>query len=65
MNATEVSQHKGLILKITIVWLCIFLLVSFLVASRSSADPVTMSIVPEVPKTGEPIVATFNIANPS
>ena len=65
MNATKASQQKGLILKITIAWLGIFLLLGFLIATRSAANPITMSIIPEVPKAGEPIVATFNISNPS
>ncbi len=58
-------RHKGLILKLIIAWLCIFLLVGFLIATGSAASPITMSIIPEVPKTGEPVVATFNISNPS
>ncbi len=58
-------RHKGLILKLIIAWLCIFLLVGFLTATRSAASPITMSVIPEVPKTGEPVVATFNISNPS
>jgi len=65
MNATQAGQHKGLILKIGITWLCVFLLAGFLIAMRSTANPVTMSIIPEVPKAGEPIVATFNISNPT
>ncbi|MFC1892908.1 hypothetical protein ACFLYR_02565 [Chloroflexota bacterium] len=62
---TPVSQHRGIMLKIFIAWLCIFLLIGFLIASRSAASTVTMSIIPEVPKTGEPIVVTFNLSNPS
>ena len=65
MNTTKASHHKGLILKIVIVWLSIFLLLGFFIATRSTANPITMSIIPEVPKTGEPIVVTFNINNPS
>ena len=52
-------------LKIGITWLCTLLLAGFLIAAGSSARPVTMSILPEVPKTGEPVVATFNLNNPS
>lgn len=63
MKTVQASQHKGLMLKVAITWLCIFLLLGFFIAIRSSADPVTMSVIPEVPKTGEPIVATFNIKN--
>ena len=65
MDRSKSSQYKGLALKIGITWLCIFLLAGFLIAAKSAASPVTMSIIPEVPKTGEPIVATFNISNPS
>ena len=59
------SQRQGLLLKIGITWLCILLLAGFLIASHSAASPVTMTILPEVPKTGEPVVATFNLNNPS
>ena len=65
MNAVKPGQQKGLILKIAIAWLCTFLLLGFVIATTSAANPITMSIIPEVPKTGEPIVATFNISNPS
>ena len=30
---------------------------------KSNANPITLSIIPEVPKTGEPVVATFYISN--
>jgi hypothetical protein len=59
------SQNKGLILKIAVVWLGICLLGGFLIATGSAANPITMTVIPEVPKIGEPIVATFRIANPT
>ena len=65
LNKPKASQHKGLVLKIGITWLCIFLLFGFFIAARSSSNPVTMSIIPEVPKVGKPVVATFSIKNPS
>jgi len=65
MNKGRVSQRRGLILKIAIAWLCTLLLLGFLTATRSTVNPITMSIIPEVPKTGEPILATFNINTPS
>jgi hypothetical protein len=64
-EATLTRQHQGLILKIAIVWLCVFLLLGFVIAARSADSPTTMSVIPEVPKTGEPIVATFSMNNPS
>lgn len=60
-----ISQPKGLILKITIVWLSILLLLGFLITSRSTDSPVTLTILPAVPKEGEPVVATFNFNNPT
>jgi len=65
MDKSGVEQQKGLILKTAVVWLCTFLLLGLLIATMSTANPVTMSVIPEVPKTEEPIVATFNINNPS
>lgn len=65
MNKIKANQHKGLILKIAIVWLSIFLLIGFLIATSTAAGPVNFSVIPEVPKTGEPVVATFIINNPS
>ncbi len=65
MDTAPARQNTGLILKIAIVWLSIFLLAGFLIATRSAASAITMSVIPEVPKTGEPIVATFNINNPT
>ena len=65
LNKQKASQHKGLALKIGITWLCIFLLFGFFIAARSTSNPITMSIIPEVPKVGEPVVATFSIKNPS
>ncbi|MFC1871145.1 hypothetical protein ACFLYF_01905 [Chloroflexota bacterium] len=58
------SQRQGLILKIGITWLCIMLLGGFFIATRAASSPVAMSILPEVPKAGEPVVATFNLNNP-
>jgi len=63
VNTQKISQRKGLAVKIGITWLCIFLLTGFFVALKSNANPITMSIIPEVPKTGEPIVTTFNLSN--
>ncbi len=65
MRTARASQYQGIILKIAIAWLCVFLLLGFLIASKAAASSITMSVIPEVPKTGEPIVATFSINNPS
>ena len=59
------SKDKGLIIKIAITWLSILLMVGFLIATDATTDEVTLSVIPEVPKTGEPVVATFVIGNPT
>jgi hypothetical protein len=64
MKIASTGPNQGLIIKTAIVWLCIFLLIGFLVAARAASDTVTLSVIPEVPKTGEPVVATFNLNNP-
>jgi len=62
--ADKASNHKELILRIAITWLCTILLIGFLIAIRSAAGPITMLVLPEAPKEGEPIIATFTISNP-
>lgn len=63
MNLQRANQYKGLILKIAVIWLSIALLASFLITMKANSNPITLSIIPEVPKTKEPIVATFSISN--
>jgi len=55
---------KGTTLKIVIIWLAILLMGSFWLTARASSDLVNMAIVPEVPREGEPILATFKLNNP-
>jgi hypothetical protein len=64
MKVADDGPNHGLLFKTAIVWLCIFLLITFLVSARSASDTVTLSVIPEVPRTGEPVVTTFNLNNP-
>jgi hypothetical protein len=45
VNAAIINLHKGLVLKIAILWLATFFLAGFLVSIRSAASPVTLSII--------------------
>ena len=64
MNPTqEHSKDKGIRIKLTIIWLVILLLASFWLTARVSSDPVSLVVVPQVPRQGEPIIATFKINN--
>jgi len=59
------DNQRSIKFKITIIWLAILLIGSFWLTVRTSSDPVSMSIMPQVPRQGEPILATFKLNNPS
>ena len=58
------DERKSIQLKITIIWLAILLMTSFWLTVKETSDPVSMTVVPEVPREGEPILATFKLNNP-
>jgi hypothetical protein len=60
-----VDNQRGVKLKIIIIGLAILLMGSFWLTVRASSDPVTLAVVPEVPREEEPIIATFKLNNPS
>ena len=60
----ERNQRKAMSLKLGILWLAIFLLASFWMTVRAASEPVSMTAMPQVPREGEPIVATFKLSNP-
>jgi hypothetical protein len=59
------SQNTGTAYRLAILWLAILLLVSFWLTVRTSADPVSLVVIPQAPREGEPIIATFKLNNPS
>ena len=59
------DRQRGIKLKIIIIWLAILLMGSFWLTVRATSDPVTLAIVPEVPREGKPIIATFKLNNPA
>ena len=48
---------------IGIIWLVILTTAIFAYAMRASSDMVTLSVMPEVPRKGEPISVAFNLNN--
>lgn len=61
----EVSiGNRGLLVKIVTLWLCIFLLIGFILTARSVASPLSLSVIPQVPRVGEPILVSFAVSNP-
>ncbi len=59
------EDRKNLHFKLAIVSLSILLVGSFWLTIRASSDPVSMAVAPEVPRVGEPVLATFKLSNPS
>jgi hypothetical protein len=60
-------QHKNRSqsLKLTIVWLTVFLLGLLWISTRAASDPVSVAVIPEVPREGEPVLAVFKLNNAS
>jgi hypothetical protein len=58
-------NNRGISYRLAILWLAILLLGSFWLTLRSSSDPVSLVVIPQSPKEGEPIIATFKLNNPS
>lgn len=66
MNSTpEQNKNRGARVKVVIVWLAILLLISFWLTVRGSTEPVSMMVIPQVPREGEPVIAIFTLDNPS
>jgi len=66
MNITlERPQNIGLRFKIAIVWLAILLLGSFWMSAKSDPGPVTLAVIPQVPREGEPVIVIFQLNNPN
>ena len=61
----EQKARNKAFMKLAFLWLGILFLGSFWLTMRASSSPVGMVVVPEVPREGEPIVATFKLNNPS
>jgi len=59
------DNQRGIKFKIIIIWLAILLVGGFWLTERASSDPVALTVVPQVPREGIPIIATFKLNNPS
>jgi len=52
-------------LKVIIIWLAILLMGSFWLTVTVDSDLTSLAVLPQVPREGEPIIATFKLNNPS
>jgi len=60
-----VDNQRGTKLKLIIVWLAILLMSSFWFTAKVDSGAVSLAVVPQVPREGEPVLATFKLNNPS
>ncbi|MDP3879581.1 MAG: hypothetical protein Q8Q07_04645 [Dehalococcoidales bacterium] len=65
MGKQEQSGDRGIRFKIIIVWLAIVLLGSFWLTVQGSLEPVSIGIIPQVPREGESIMVTYRLNNQS
>jgi len=59
------DNQRGAKLKLIIIWLAILLMSSFWFTANVDSDAVSLAVVPQVPREGEPVLATFKLNNPS
>ena len=60
----KTKVKNKLIFKTMILWCVIFVLASFAYGSSSVNNPISMHVVPEVPREGAPIMVTYTLYNP-
>lgn len=56
--------HRGIKYKTFTIWIAILLLATFAFAMHGLTDPVSMKVMPVVPKEGEPLLVSFTLTNP-
>ncbi len=59
------ENKKAIYFKLAIIFLSILLTASFWLTVRAASDPVSMTVIPQAPREGEPIIAIFKLSNPS
>lgn len=58
------TYPKEIFFKLAMIWLGIVLVGAFWLTARSVCQPVSMTIMPEAPRKGQPIIVTFKLNNP-
>lgn len=59
------SIKRGLLFKLVMLWIVILFTGTLFLSVRSAADMLNMTVLPEAPRQGEPVTATFKLNNPS
>ncbi len=58
------ASYHSLGRKTLMVWLAVALLGTFVFSIQALKDPVSMTVMPQVPHEGEPLMLSFNLYNP-
>lgn len=61
----ELRRNNGITFRIALLWLAILLLGSFWLTLETSSDMASLTVLPKVPREGEPVIATIKLNNPS
>ncbi len=61
----EPNANRSSLSKLAIVWLAIVLMGSFWLTMRGTSDPISIAVIPQAPREGDPVIATFKLNNPS
>ncbi len=56
-------KTKERALRVVIIWLAILCLAGFAYAFHSTSDPVNLTVIPEVPRPGEPVLIKYEFNN--
>ncbi len=57
--------NMALRFRVLLIWLGIILVGTLWMSARASTDPVAIMVMPENPRKGEPVLATFKLSNSS
>lgn len=61
----EPNKKRNYILRLIVLWLGILLLGSFWLTQKSALETISMTVLPQVPREGGPVITTFKLNNPS
>ena len=61
----EPIKNRSITFKIAILWLAILLMGSFWLTLKTSSDMASLTVLPKVPREGEPVLATVKLNNPT
>jgi len=65
VGGTIISSNRRYFSKIMVIWFAVLVMASLVVGLHDAAAPVSVSVFPQVPAEGEPLLVTFNLNNPS